>query len=160
MIFPSKLAKFLKKHRVYYQVQVHPWTATCSQTAEEEHVSGKKMAKVVMVKADDNDAMVVLPAHRKIDLFKLSTELGTHNVKIDEEKDFEALFPDCEVGAMPPFGKLYGMPVYADKALKETDELFFNAGNHLETICISTDDFFRVAKASVGDFSVPISKAA
>lgn len=160
MIFPSKLSKFLKKHKVYYQVQVHPRTVTSSQTAEAEHVSGKRMAKVVMIKAGENDAMVVLPAHRKVDLFKLSAELGTHNVSIDQEKDFESLFPDCEIGAMPPFGKLYGMPVYADKTLKDADEIFFNAGNHLETMSISTDDFFRVAKASVGDFSVPMSRAA
>ncbi len=149
----KKLAKFLKKHKVYYQVQVHPRTVTASETAEAEHISGKKMAKVVMVKAAGEDAMVVLPSHRVIDMFKLSTVLGNHDVRIEEEGDFEALFPDCEIGAMPPFGKLYGMTCYADLSLKNEDELIFNAGNHLETISVSTSDFVRVAKAKWGDFS-------
>lgn len=154
MELPKKLTKFLKKHKVYYEVQVHPQTFTALETAEADHISGKKLAKVVMLKTEGKDAMVVLPSNRTVDLFKLSTVLGTQDVRVEEEMEFKDLFPDCETGAMPPFGKLYGMPCYADRSLSEEEELYFNAGNHLETIKVSTTDFLRVSKAVLVDFSV------
>ena len=160
MGLPARLTKFLKKHKVYYQVCVHPQTFTCCETAEVERISGKKMAKVVMVKVDEKDAMVVLPSNRVVDLFKLSTALGTQDVRVEEEKEFKDLFPDCETGAMPPLGKIYGVPCYADQSLREENELCFNAGNHFETIEIATVDFLRVSKAVWGDFSVIGKKVA
>ncbi len=154
MELPKKLTKFLKKHKVYYQIQVHPRIVTASETAQAEHVSGKKLAKVVMAKAEGQDVMVVIPSNRVVDLFKLSTVLGILDVRIEDEKEFQDLFPDCEVGAMPPFGKMYGIACYADQSLSEEEELYFNAGNHMETIKVTTADFLRVSKAVVGDFSV------
>ncbi|MBI3307076.1 MAG: YbaK/EbsC family protein [Candidatus Omnitrophica bacterium] len=154
MGLPTRLTKFLKKHKVYYQVQVHPQTFTASETAQAEHISGRKLAKVVMVNAEGRDVMVVLPSNRVVDLFKLSTALGTQDVRVESEKEFKDLFPDCEAGAMPPIGKIYGMPCYADKSLSEEKELYFNAGNHLETIEVSTADFLRVSKAVMGNYSV------
>ncbi len=158
MELPKKLTKFLKRHKVYYEIQVHPRTVTASETAQVEHVSGKKLAKAVMVKADGKDAMVVLPSTRNVDLFKLGAALGKLDVRIEEEVEFKDLFPDCEAGAMPPFGKMYGIPCYADQSLSEEEELYFNAGNHLETIKVFTADFLRVSKAVVGDFSVVSGK--
>ncbi len=158
MELPARLTKFLKKHKVQYEIQVHPRTVTALETAEAEHISGKKLAKVVMVKVGQLDTMVVLPSNRYVDLFKLSTAVGTQNVKIEEEKEFKDLFPDCETGAMPPFGKIYGMPCFADQSLLEEEDLYFNAGNHQETIKVSAADFLRASKAVRGDFSIAAKK--
>lgn len=154
MRLPTKLAKFFKKHKVEYEVQVHPETFTAAQTAQAEHVPGRMFAKVVMAKADGKDLMVVLPSTRNVDLFKLSSALGKLDVRIEEEAEFKDLFSDCEVGAMPPFGKMYGVPCYADESLSDEEYLYFNAGNHWETAKVATADFFRISKAVRGDFSV------
>ncbi len=153
-MIPRKIAKFLKRHKVYYQIQAHPETYSACATAEAEHTPGGKLVKAVMVKADGKDVMAVLPSNRTVDLFKLSTVLKTNDVRIATEQEFKDLFPDCEVGAMPPFGHIYGVPSYADESLWDEDELFFNAGNHKETVSISTPAYFHVAKAVKGDFSV------
>ena len=159
MSIPEKLAKFLKQQKVYYEIRVHSQTFTSSETAQAEHVSGKKLAKVVMVKSKGKDAMVVVPSNRIVDLLKLSAALGTQDVRIEDEKEFKDLFPDCEAGAMPPFGKIYGIACYVDKSLSEEKELYFNAGNHWETLKVSTEDFLKVSKAVVGDYSVVRKKA-
>ena len=155
MQIPEKLVKYLKRHKLYYQVLVHPRTMTSSKTAEASHISGKELAKVVMARAAGADIMIVLPSDRTIDLFKLSDVLGTKDVHIEKEKEFKNLFPDCEVGAMPPFGTMYHLPCYVDENLKDKDHIYFNAGNHEECIQVSTADFLRVVNAFVGDFSVP-----
>ena len=154
MSIPQKLAKFLKRHKVRYEIQAHAQTFTACETAQCEHLSGKRLIKPVMVKVDGKDAMVVIPSNRTVDLLKFSTPLVTNRVRIAEEHEFKDLFPDCEPGAMPPFGHLYGVPCYADERIWEEDELVFNAGNHKETMSLSTHDFFRIAKAIPGDFSV------
>ena len=154
MEIPRKLARFLKKHKVYYQILVHPQTFTSTETAQVGHISGKEFAKAVMIKADGKDAMAILPSDRTIDLFKLGDVLGTNNIQIEEEKEFKDLFPDCEAGAMPPFGKLYYLPCYVDESLKENEKVYFNAGNHQECIQVYTQDFLRVVKGITGDFSV------
>lgn len=158
MEIPVKLAKFLKRNKLYYQVMVHPQTFTSLGTAEAGHVSGKAMVKVVLVKADEKDVMVILPSSRTLDLFKLSSALKTNNVRVEEEKEFKDLFPDCELGAMPPFGRLYHLSCYVDESVKKNDKIYFNAGNHEECIQVWTDDFLRVAKGKIGDFSVPGKK--
>ena len=154
MKIPDKLIKFLKRHKVYYQVLVHPKTYTSSETAQRGHFSGKELAKVVMAKSDANDVMLVLPSDRTVDLFKLSDMLGTKNVRIEKEKEFKDLFPDCEKGAMPPFGPMYHLPCYVDESFRGHSHIYFNAGNHEECLQISTPDFLRVVNGFVGDFSV------
>ncbi len=154
MEIPRKLAKFLKRHKVYYQILVHPQTFTSPETAQTGHISGKELAKAVMVKANGKDVMVVVPSDRTIDLFKLGSALGTNDLHIEAEKEFKDLFPDCETGAMPPFGKIYGIPCYVDESMKENEKIYFNAGNHEECIQVYTQDFFRVVKGIAGDFSV------
>lgn len=155
MELAKRLVNFLKRHKIFYQVQVHPETMTALETAEAEHICGKSLAKVVMVKNRGKDAMVVIPCDRNVDLLKLSTVLGTDDVKVSEEKEFNGLFPDCEPGAMPPFGRIYKIPCYADERIGGQKELYFNAGNHQETVKISVSDFLKYSKAFVGDFSVP-----
>ena len=160
MSIPKKLQKFLKKHKVSYEVLVHPEAYTSCEITEAEHVSGKEVAKVVMAKGEGEDAMFVVPSHHTLDLLKLKTALGTENIRIEEEREFQELFPDCEVGAMPPLGKLYHLPCFVDQSLKEGDSVTFNAGTHRESIQISTEDFLRIVKAQVGDFSVTGKKIA
>ncbi len=149
-----KLERVLKRHKVDYEVQVHPETFSSCMTAEAEHISGRKLVKAVMVKADGRDVMAIVPSNRTVDLLKLSTVLGTNNVRIATVQEFKDLFPDCEIGAMPPLGNLYGISCYADESIGEEEEVVFNAGNHTETISVSTPDFLRVAKAMKCDFSV------
>lgn len=155
MELAKKLVNFLKRHKIFYQVQVHPKAMTALETAEAAHICGKSLAKVVIVKAQGKDVMVVVPCDRNVDLLKLSSVLGTDDLKISEEEEFEGLFPDCEPGAMPAFGRIYKVPCYADKRLGEQKELYFNAGNHQETVKVSAADFLKNSKAFTGDFSVP-----
>lgn len=154
MEIPNRITDFLKKNKMYYQVLVHPKSFTSSETAEAGHVSGKNFLKAVMVKVDGKDAMVVLPSNRTIDFLKLTTALRTRSVYIEAEKEFKDLFPDCEVGAMPPVGRLYGLSCYIDESIRGKDKVYLNAGNHEECIEISADDFLRAVKGILGDFSV------
>ena len=160
MSISHKLAKFLKRHKVPYELQAHPQTFTACETAQCEHIPGRRLAKPVMVKIDGKDAMVVVPSNRTVDLLKLGTVLVSEDIRVVREPEFKNLFPECEAGAMPPFGPIYGVPCYADERLWEEDVLYFNAGNHQETVSILTSDFFRVAKAIPGDFSVEGKKIA
>ena len=154
MSLPKKLEKFLRKNKMYYQILVHPKTFSASQTAQAEHLPGREMAKVVMVKAAGNNRMAVIPGDSRLDLLKLSSVLGTSDVRIEEEKEFQDLFPDCEPGAMPPVGSLYHIPCYVDQGLAAEKEIFFNAGNHEEIVRVYTQDFMKVLKAVPGDFAV------
>lgn len=154
MELPRRLTKFLKKHKVDYDVETHRETFTACDTAQAEHISGKKLVKAVIAKVNGKDVMLVLPSHRTVDLFSLGTMLDTKNVRIEEEKEFQDLFPDCEVGALPALGDLYHLSCYADKSIQDEEELYFSAGNRRQTIRISTADFLRVSKAILGDFSV------
>lgn len=154
MTIPRKLTQFLKRNKVHYEVLVHPKTFTSPETAQAGHIPGKAFAKVVVVDADGKDKLAVLPSTRTIDLFKLSTVLGTSNVHIEEEKEFKDLFWDCEAGAIPPVGLLYHIPCYFDESLKDEKYLYFNAGNHEECIKVATEDFLMAVHAVVRDFSV------
>jgi Ala-tRNA(Pro) deacylase len=112
------------------------------------------MAKVVMVKADGKMIMLVLPASYQIDMKKLKKVLKCKKVSMAKEKQFEELFPDCEVGAMPPFGNLYNLEVWVDQVLAEDASIVFQAGNHIETVRIKYSDYARLVNPKVGDFSI------
>ncbi len=160
MIISKRVEKFLKKNKVYYQLYIHPQTFTACQTAEAEHIPGRQLVKAVMMKAMGKDIMVVLPSTRTIDLLKISSALGSKDVRIEKEKEFEDLFPDCEAGAMPPLGNLYHIPCYADESIAAEEEIYFNAGNHTAVVKIAVQDFLRASKAIIGDFSVIGKKVA
>ena len=151
---PKKLTQFLKRNKIYYQTVMHPQAFTALETAEAEHVSSKALAKVVMAKVGEKNVMLVLPASHTVDLLKLSNALGKLSVRIEEENEFKDLFPDCEAGAMPPFGKIYHLPCYADQSLLTSKEIYFNAGTHTDSIQIWTDDFRRIMKGHIKDFAV------
>lgn len=153
------LIKFMKKNRIRYKVVRHPQAFTSSETAQVSHIPGKEFAKVVMVKAKGEErkgkeVMVVLPSDRTVDLLKLGETLKTSHLRIEEESDFKGWFYGCEVGAMPPFGPHYRIPCYIDESLLGTDKIYFNAGTHEACLQIPTDDFLRVVKGVVGDYSV------
>src|SRR3990172_6623236 len=157
IVMPAKrLKEFLDGHQVKYVAMMHSPAYTAQQIAASAHVPGKELAKTVIVRIDGKMAMAVLPASFKVNFERLRAAAGPERVELASEKEFQDAFPGCEVGAMPPFGNLYGMEVYASQALAEDEEIAFNAGSHTELIRLSYKDFEelaspRVAKISYGD---------
>jgi Ala-tRNA(Pro) deacylase len=149
----KKLKEFLDRERTKYVSIVHSTAYTAQEVAASTHITGKELAKVVMVKLDGEIAMAVLPANRKIVLQDLREVTGSDQVKFASEEEFKAKFPECETGAMPPFGNLYGMEVYAAASLAENEEIAFNAGSHTEVIKLAYKDFERLAKPKVLSFT-------
>jgi Ala-tRNA(Pro) deacylase len=150
----KKLKDYLETNGVSYEVGFHPEVFTAQEIAAAQHVPGKEMAKVVMVKADGKMLTLVLPASHQIDMKKLKRVLKCKKVSMAKEKEFEELFPDCEVGAMPPFGNLYRLEVLVDQVLAEDASIVFQAGNHIETVRIKYSDYARLVNPKVGNFSV------
>jgi Ala-tRNA(Pro) deacylase len=149
----KKLKQFLDDRGVKYDSIQHSPAYTASLVAKSAHISGSDFAKTVIVKIEGEMAMVVLPAHRKILLSELRDLLLTDQVELASEDEFISRFPDCELGAMPPFGNVYGMHVYMDLSLAKYPEIAFNAGTHSEVIKIDTDDYMRLAEPVVMDFA-------
>jgi Ala-tRNA(Pro) deacylase len=150
----KKLKDYLETNGVSYEVGFHPEVFTAQEIAAAQHVPGKEMAKVVMVKADGKMLTLVLPASHQIDMKKLKRVLKCKKVSMAKEKEFEELFPDCEVGAMPPFGNLYRLEVLVDQVLAEDASIVFQAGNHIETVRMKYSDYARLVNPKVGNFSV------
>jgi len=151
MSVTKKLDDFLKTNKVKFEKITHAETFTSQETAQVEHLPGKEVAKVVMAKADGKDIMAVLPASFKLDLTKLKKLVGAKDVRLASEQEFTKLFPDCDKGAMPPFGNLYKVPFYVDSALAENSEIVFNAGTHKESIKMAYKDYARLAKPELVD---------
>ena len=129
-----------------YSTLTHPRTITASETAHATHTPTHEFAKTVMIKVDGRLAMLVMPARFRADLYRLSIALGAAPVELATEAEFRDTFPDCEPGAMPPFGNLYGVPVYLDGRLAECPEIAFNAGDHTECVRMSFAEFERLAQ--------------
>jgi Ala-tRNA(Pro) deacylase len=150
---PARLIEFLDQSKVRYEVLHHPEAFTAQELAAIEHVKGRSHAKVVMVKADGDLLMAVLPADHRIDLEKLDKATG-RKTALATEADFKALFPDCAVGTMPPFGGLYGVAGYVDASLTDAEKIVFEAGTHSDAIKMRYADYERLAKPTVADFAV------
>ena len=155
MGIPSKLISFLDQGKVRYEILHHPEAFTAQELTAIEHVKGKHHAKVVVVKSDGDKLMTVLPADRRVDLERLDKATGKRTA-LAGEADFKALFPDCAVGTMPPFGNLYGMATYVDQSLTEDDFIVFEAGTHTDAIRMSYPDYARLANPQVADFTVKL----
>ena len=149
----SRLKEFLDSHNIEYVTISHSPAFTAQGVAASAHVPGKKLAKTVVVKLGDEVAMAVLPAPFKVDFDLLKGVAGVEKVELATEEEFRDMFPGCEVGAMPPFGNLYGMTVYAAEKLAEDEEIVFNACSHTELIKMSYQDFARLVEPTVGHFS-------
>ena len=150
----QKLKEFLDSHNVKYVTISHSRAFTAQETATSAHIPGKELAKTVMVKMNGKMAMAVLPASSKVDFDILKKATGSATIEIANEKEFKDLFPDCEIGAMPPFGNLYGMDVFVAESLTEDKEIAFNAGSHRELVKMTYKDFERLVKPKVTKFSV------
>lgn len=137
----SKLKEFLNSRGIKYVSLQHSPAFTAAEIAASTHVSGRDFAKTVIVKIGGTLAMVVVPANRKLVLSDLREFLETDRVKLATEAEFQGAFPDCEIGAMPPFGNLYGMPVYVAASLAAEREIAFNACTHTEAIKMAYEDF-------------------
>jgi Ala-tRNA(Pro) deacylase len=142
----KKLKEFLDSEAVKYVKLTHSTAYTAHEIAQSLHISGRKVAKTVIVLIDGKMAMAVLPANRSVNFDHFRKAIGAKKVELATEGQFKGMFPDCELGAMPPFGNLYGMDVYADPHLTEDDEIFFNACTHSELIEMSYVDFERLVK--------------
>jgi Ala-tRNA(Pro) deacylase len=148
----TKLKQFLDDRGVMYVSIQHSPAYTASMVAKSAHIGGADFAKTVIVKTEGEMAMVVLPSHRKIVLSELR-ELLSERVELASEDEFIGRFPDCELGAMPPFGNIYGMRVYLEYSLTKYPQIAFNAGNHREVLKMSTKDYLRLADPVVLDFA-------
>jgi Ala-tRNA(Pro) deacylase len=136
--------EFLDEHQVSYTTITHSPAFTAQEIAHVAHIPGSELAKTVMVKLDDKLVEVVLPASQRLDLEQFRTTTGARKAELAKESDFDRFFPDCEVGAMPPCGNLYGMEVYISPSLSADRQIAFNAGNHSELICMQYKDFERL----------------
>lgn len=145
----SKLRDFLDSHNIKYMVISHSLAYTAQGVAALAHVSGKKLAKTVILKIDGILGMAVIPASEHVDLDRVRTLTGAQVVQLATEREFKHAFPDCETGAMPPFGNLYDMPVYADAALASHDEITFSAGSHRELVRMSWKDLEGLVNPTV-----------
>jgi Ala-tRNA(Pro) deacylase len=154
----TKIKEFLDGHNIKYTIIKHSSAYTAQEIAASAHISGKELAKTVMIKFDGKMAMAVLPASYKISFDDLKEVLGVEKVRLAYEQEFIDKFPDCEVGAMPPFGNLYGLEVYVAESLAEDEEIAFNACSHTELIRMKYDDFEKLAKPKRLKFS-ELSKA-
>ena len=148
-----KLKEFLDRENVKYVSIIHSTAYTAQEVAASAHITGKELAKTVIVELDGKMAMAVLPANRKIVLQDLREVTGSDEVKFASEEEFKNKFPDCETGAMPPFGNLYWMDVYVAEALTRNDEIAFNAGSHTEIIRLRFHDFERLVQPRVVSFT-------
>ncbi len=149
----KKLKKFLDDNNIKYVSITHSSAFTSQEIAASAHIPGKELAKTVVIKIDGKLAMAVIPGSYKIDLHILKEMLGNENIRIASEYEFVDKFPECEIGAMPPFGNLYDMEVYAAASLAEDEEIAFNAGTHTELIKMSYKDFERLVHPKVIEFS-------
>ena len=149
----KKLKAFLDDNDVKYVTIKHSSAYTAQEIAARTHVSGKYFAKTVMIKIDGKLAMAILPASYQVDFELLQQVFGTYQVSLASEEEFKYIFPDCEVGAMPPFGNLYDMEVFVAETLAEDDEIAFNAGTHTEMLKLKYADFERLVEPRVFRFS-------
>ena len=149
----QKLRQFLDENHVKYIVITHSKAYTSQGVAASAHISGNELAKTVMLKKDGELCMAVLPASRQVDLAKFAKFTNSRDVSLASEREFKDRFPDCEVGAMPPFGNLYGLRVYVDTSLTRDKEIAFNAGSHLELIQLAYSDFERLVEPTIADFA-------
>lgn len=149
----TRLTNLLSDEHIDYVTIPHSITYTAQETASSAHIRGIEFAKTVIVKLDGKFAMAILPAQYKIHLGLLKQETKARQVALASEDDFRGLFPECETGAMPPFGNLYGMTVYVEESLLGAAEIAFNAGSHTELIKISYQDFMTLVQPNIARFT-------
>jgi len=149
------LQSLLDDMGVRYRVSHHPTVYTAQMLAETEHVPGRKVIKPVVVQADGEFVMCALPANYRVDLGELKDQLQVDDVRIVEEPRLNELFPDCQLGAAPPIGRLYGMTTLMDESLVADDRVMFQAGTHEDAVTMSLAEYRRVAQPEIAHFGRP-----
>jgi len=145
----KKLVEYLDSQNIRYKKITHSEAFTAQEIAASAHLPGKELAKTVMVKIDGNMAMAVMPASYKVNLDLLRKESHSSRVDLAKEDEFQEMFPQCEIGAMPPFGNLYEMPVFVSEKLAEDEYIAFNAGSHTELIQLSFKDYKNLVNPKI-----------
>ncbi len=154
MAAKQRLEKYLKEQGVRFDSMTHPVAYTAQEVAAAQHVPGKQLAKVVLVDADGQLVMLVLPASYRVEFPKLKSLLKAKKVRLAKEEEFGGTFTDCEVGAMPPFGNLYDLPVYVDSSLADEKEMVFKVGRHTTSMKVGFSDYEKLVKPEIADFAV------
>lgn len=154
MALLASLAQVLKRERMPYVAFRHPAAYTAQETAAVAHVPGRCCVKVVICMADAQPVQAVVPAHYLVDLDRLRQLAGAETLRLAKEEEIASLYPDCEVGAAPPFGTLYGQRVFVEQCFVGEPEMVFNAGTHTESVCMHYFDFAEMVKPVVGTFGV------
>lgn len=149
----ASLTEYLDEQRIKYVIISHSLAYTAQGVAGLAHIPGKELAKTVMVKVDGRLVMAVLPATFHVDLMLLKKATNAKTIALATEEDFKDRFPQCETGAMPPFGNLYGIEVFVDESLTKDTEIAFNAGSHRELIRMFYEDFERLVEPRVIRFA-------
>jgi Ala-tRNA(Pro) deacylase len=150
----QRLETQFREKGVEYQVHHHPVAYTAQETAALDNVPGRTFAKPVIVVAAEKMAIAVLAAPDRLDLDLAAAACGAASARLAEEKEFASSFPDCEVGAMPPLGGMYGLPTYVDTQLTEQEKIVFAAGTHMDTITMNWTDYESIAEPIVVDLRV------
>jgi Ala-tRNA(Pro) deacylase len=153
MMCLERLEAYLRREQVPFRVHLHSAAFTAQGVAEHEHLAGQLMAKVVVVVCDGELVLLALPTSRRVDLARVSALFDAREVRLATEGELAVAFPDCEIGAMPPFGNLYGLPVYVDRELEGDHEIFFQAGTHTVAFSLAYADFQRLVAPTVADFT-------
>jgi Ala-tRNA(Pro) deacylase len=148
------LQSYLDRFNVEYEVTEHPAAYTAQGLAQAEHVSGHRVIKPVLVECDGQMVLCALPACDRVDLEALRDDLDAERVRLADEEVLKRVFVDCEVGAEPPIGALFGLPTIADESLLAQDKVTFQAGTHHEAVTMSMDDYRRLAQPGIGRFAV------
>lgn len=148
----ERLRNYLEQNPVKYRTEMHPATADAMRTAQSAHVPGREFAKSVIFKANGKVGMAVLPATDQVHLDELGKAIGSREISLADEDELRAAFPDCDVGAMPPFGNLYNMETFVSEHLREDDNITFNAGSHDEVMKMSYQDYERLVRPHVVHF--------
>lgn len=149
----EKLREFLDNHHVKYITIDHSPAYTAREVAASTLVPRREFAKAVIVKIEDKIAMAIVPASRHVDLKKLAETSGAKHISLATEEEFQEMFPGCELGAMPPFGNLYGMDTFVDAMLEKDDDVTFNAGTHTQVVRLAFDDYEKLVQPKVASFS-------
>jgi Ala-tRNA(Pro) deacylase len=157
MAIPVAISAYLGRNRVHYTVIEHPVAYKAQEEAVLSHVPGSEWAKAVVCMADDRPILAVLSANSTVDLARLQRFVGAKSFRLATEAEMARLYEDCELGAMPPFGPLYGQGVLVEKTLTMDPEIVFNAGSHREAIRMDYADFEALVKPTVADFGIPSS---
>jgi len=149
----ERLEQYLRENDVPFEAMTHKQAYTMPEVAAALHLSGRQVAKVVIVKADGDMVMLVVPSPHRLDFASVRKMLGAKKVSLAKEEEFANLFPDCATGAMPPFGNLYDVPVWVEQALAEQGDIVFRVGTHRDTMKVAYADFARLAQPKVADFA-------